>query len=218
MARGNDAAAARRDLDSQYGADNQHAEDLIRAHDDSLDPVRQAAQHKAIDALATEEFNPGSIKPRNGGEIVSYAIRGGVLFVTEEAHGTLIKWHDADAVKSGSAARGHARQGARGEGVAEAQPEQKKTPAAVHEPPTVPPVEPAAPSETGGAPAQVAPEGVKVAQIRDKLDTLRIQVASDVRKKDELWGLLPGSAQDELVTEADQSPAEPGSGDGSEQS
>lgn len=215
MARGNDAAAARRDLDSQYGADHQSAEDLIRAHDETLDPIRIAAQNKAIDAEATEALSVPS--PRFGGEVVSYAIRGGVLLVVEDVDGRYVKWHDDEAVKSGAkkaSARGHALQGARGEGVASAQPDQTKARAlpsehpertGAHQPMSqhehdagAPGAQFAGHDPSIGAPAQVAPEEVKVTDIKAELDKLGVQVPAETRKKDDLWALLPGDSQDKL--------------------
>lgn len=224
MARGNDADAARRDLDSQYGEGHQSAEDLIAAHDEALDPVRIAALNKPVDAVATQELDPEDIKPQYGGVIIAFAVRGGVLIVVEDVDGDYKKWHDADSKLLGKNAQAKqaARQAAASQGVPEAQPAQATAPAVPAATPertgafeptpqidtTQPPVVPEPGADGQPVPdgqAQVAPKNVTVGDIDDKLAELGIDVPSDVRNKDPKWALLPQSAQDELKAAADQS-------------
>lgn len=213
MARGNDAAAARRDLDSQYGEGHQSAEDLIASHDAALDPIRIAALNKPVDAVATEAVDPGDINPQFGGVVIAYAVRGGVLIVVEDVNGDYRKWHDADhkVLGKNAQARQAARQAAVSQGVPEAQPAAATAPAVPAATPErtgafepTPQIDPTGTPEPAPDPgqAQVAPDGVTVKDIDAKLAELGIDVPSDVRTKDPKWALLPQSAQDELKAAA----------------
>lgn len=90
MPRGNDAEA-HREFASQYGA-HQSAEELLEAHRASMSPVVRATSLKALDTEATEGLDLASIKPSQGGTVLSAAVRGGqILYVAEGPDGRAYK-------------------------------------------------------------------------------------------------------------------------------
>ena len=155
MARGNDAAEARRDLDSQYG-EHESAESLIQAHDDSLDHLLIAALNKPVDEAATAAIDEDDIEPRFGGEIVAHAVRGGMLVVVERVGGQLRKWGDADhAGVPKKAKRRHAP-------AAEKEKETAPDPSVPAPPPpaqTPPPPPPASSGSGSSGPPKHSPSG-----------------------------------------------------------
>lgn len=103
MPRGNDAAAARRDLDTQYGG-NANAEDLIEAHDANHDAELQRALSKPVDQEATNKLDLDKIDPDiKGSTVLAAAVRAGQLVVVEETKdGVLHKSLDASYSGAGS--------------------------------------------------------------------------------------------------------------------
>lgn len=189
MPAGNDSDNQRRqeELETQYGVGNQSAEDMIKAHDQTIDAVRQAALSKPVDAEATEAVDADSLKPRLGGEVVSYAVRGGVLVAVElTPRGTYEKWHDADYA---SAAKSSARQASASVGGDPAKsngaPEGKG------------PNGGTTGTAGGDQGADEAPANVTSQVIQDKLAELQIDTAGATRK-DQFWGLLPAEQQQAL--------------------
>lgn len=211
MPRGNDTEA-HRELDRQYG-DHASAEDLIKAHERSVDLEMQNALQKPVDGAATEALDIDKIKPKYDGIVRSAAVRDGKLIVVEEvgADKRLVKWCDADHVKGNASARAAANQAAasvggspkREGGAPEGQGRAGATPldsgsGALNDTGQTPPAAPAAPAPS----ADAAPDDVTVPVIRAKVDELKIDVPRDVRTKDRLWALLPADAQDELKKDA----------------
>lgn len=192
MARGNDSESARRDLDRQYG-EHDSAEGLIRAHEDSWDQEHSAALNKPVDIEATAALDFDAIDPKyKGGIVRTAAVRGGRLFVIEEAHGTLNKW--SEPYKPSAA-------------------EKKKAATA---PPVVVPSAPPPPAatadhggggQTGGSEGSTevdlseAPAGVRSQAIQDKLDALKIDRTGQTNKAG-YWSLLPEDARKELAEAA----------------
>lgn len=200
MPRGNDPTASR-DIAAQYGEGHGNAEDLIRAHDDRLDAELNKALLKPVDPVATEALDLDSIKPKYGGTIMNAVIRGGRMVVVEDVDGHYEKWHADPPGGSKRSKRGNVDSGAeaRKQAAARAQAEEN-----------------ADPGNDGGTGDDgsgdgddddngEAPEGVTVPMIREKLDARGITPERDVRRKDDLWALLPEDAQDELAGGGTQS-------------
>lgn len=190
MPRGNDPTASR-DLANQYGEGHGNAEDLIRAHDDRLDVELNNALLKPIDPAATDALDLRSIKPKYGGKIMNAVIRGGRMVVVEDVKGHYEKWHDdpPGGKRSGGGKVDSGAQ-ARKDAAVRSQAEQD--------------ADPGNDGGTGAAGGSSddegdAPEGVTVPQIREKLDARGITPDREVRRKDDLWALLPPDAQNELV-------------------
>lgn len=201
---GNDAVAARQESTNQYG-EHATAEDLIKAHEYAFDAPMQAALSKPVDGAATEALDVDKIEPKyDGGEVQSAAVRGGHLIVVEMVNGQLVKWSDPDFVK-GSAVRQATRQAAASVG---GDPKkQGGAPEARGVTGGTPPDSTSGATQQSGADGtsrgpvdtgDKAPEKVTVPVIKDKLDALQIQPASDVRTKDALWALLPADSKKEL--------------------
>jgi hypothetical protein len=189
--RGNDPTASR-DIAAQYGEGHGNAEDLIRAHDDHLDAELNKALLKPVDPAATDALDLDSIKPKYGGTIMNAVIRGGRMVVVEDKDGHYLKWHDdppGGKKRSGSGkvdagAEGRKQAAARSQAEADADPGNDGGTGAA-----------------GGSPDDDdgdAPEGVTVPMIREKLDARGIVPDREVRRKDDLWALLPADAQNEL--------------------
>lgn len=195
---GNDSEAARRDLDQQYG-EHASAEDLIRAHDQTLDGKMQAALQKPVDPVATDALDIDDIDPKFGGEIQAAAVRGGQVIVVEDVNGRLVKWSQdhASAPKAKSAAR-QASASVGGNPEADGGAPEGKGPGG---------------GQASGAPAQgnsndddaeenQAPQNVTSQAIQDRLAALGIDVGSSTRKQ-QFWDLLPDSEQAALKEAAD---------------
>lgn len=197
MPRGNDPDA-RKDLVSQYGEGHGNAELLIKAHDDAYDVKLQAALGKRVEQI----LDPSTISPREGGTVMSAAIRGGLMVVVEEAKdGRYVKWYD-DPPKPGSKAAKAAAKGPE-------QPGGGSTTGGDTEDDGSGSGSTNEDDQTGsGSGNPPAPGNVKVDSIKDALKTLDITPSSDVRRKDDLWALVPEDAKTQLQDEADKADAE----------
>lgn len=195
MPRGNDPTASR-DVVAQYGEGHGNAEDLIRAHDDRLDAELNKALLKPVDPAATEALDLDSIKPRYGGTIMNAVVRGGRLVVVEDVKGHYEKWHD-DPPGGGS------KRGGRRSSVDAGAEDRKQAAARAQAEANADPGNDGGTGAAGGSPddddGDEAPEGVTVPMIREKLDARGITPERDVRRKDDLWALLPEDAQAELA-------------------
>jgi hypothetical protein len=91
MARGNDAAAATADLQSQYG-DAPNAEELITMHRQQQDPLLHRASLTNIDQGATNALDLSGLEVGEGETVVAAAVRGAyVIAVIEDARGNYVK-------------------------------------------------------------------------------------------------------------------------------
>lgn len=191
---GNDAQDARRERGDQYG-EGASAEDLIHAHDQATidNKALRAALEKPVDADATAGL--GTIKPKFGGEVLSAAVRGGLIVVVEMVDGAPEKWSTpytkSDSQVEVAEAQAAASVGGPSDDTGQAPPgtgvDGQGTPAGDGTPSTAP---------------EKAPEGVTVEAIRAKLAELEISIPADKRKKDDLWALVPSEARAQLLTDA----------------
>lgn len=96
MARGNDAEAASRELQSTVGGPFESADELIRRNREAHDPVVMRAgmirqDDEATDALRSKGF--ASVKAPNGGKVVDGAVHGdSIVYVAETEDGGLYKF------------------------------------------------------------------------------------------------------------------------------
>lgn len=87
----NDMAAARAELrQGQYGQ-FQNAEELIRAHYESIPPEVRSAMRKSVNEQATATLDPSTIQVPEGGKLLAAVVRGEyVSFVWENADGQML--------------------------------------------------------------------------------------------------------------------------------
>jgi hypothetical protein len=91
MARGNDAAAATTELQTQYGT-APNAEELISQHRAAQDPLLHRASLSPIDQGATNALDLSSLEVGEGETVMAAAVRAGtVIAVIEDARGNLVK-------------------------------------------------------------------------------------------------------------------------------
>jgi hypothetical protein len=195
---GNDHDAAASDIESQYGPGHQSAADLLDAHDAAYDLVLQQALLKQVDEPATAALDADDIKPKFGGDIEGYAVRGGRLVVVElKPDGRFEKWHtDIPGV-----AKKASKAGAQAAAVPSTKEVKEQTATGEADPGAqTPPA--TGEGDTGSGQAEgdppKAPKDVTVAKIEAQLEAEGTTPDKDVTKKDDLWALVTPEGQKTL--------------------